>query len=266
MANKTIFALDPNVSLNKANDILHLWQPAASGEKDRKATIQTIIDLLDVNTSFSNVPYLDKANTFTAENVFIGDVNIGANPSPVYALEVYGISSIEAIRVTADNASGAALVFVENQSQSWNMQVNAAALFKIVDTTAGTDPFVIESGAPTNAQRIQAGGQVGWGRVPTNDFDMHRASTNIELLLNTDLVNGVSSLRFENDAQAWSWQLRGDVSDVFRIADITNGKVPFVVDPNSPTDSLHITPTGVVVGAITALSHFEVVGTAAIDG
>lgn len=257
MPNKTIFALDANVALDKANDIFHLWQPAASGEKDRKATLQTLIDLLDVNTSFSNVPYLDKANTFTAQNIFTGIVTVGeVNPGATHPLEVFSSTVDIAARIETSLANGIAGLIMENDVQSWEPRVDTDDNYVLRDITNSLSPIQVEPGAPTSSDYTDATGKKGWGRAPTTAFDMYRATEDNVAFIETGKVNGLSSLALINDAQDWNIQTA--TNDLFKLVDSTNTKTPISVEPNSPTNSLYIATTGISIGQATAFFPLDI--------
>lgn len=160
MPNKTLNDLLTHVAFDKANDIVHLYQPGAPGEKDRKSTLQDIIDLLDTNTSFANIPYLDKSNTFTQDNVFQSLVNIGNNPSPVGLLEVYSASANVTARIQTDLVNGFANLVLNNDAQSWVWQLTNTDTLRLLDDTGGTFPWVIEPGVPSNTLYLDSSGTV----------------------------------------------------------------------------------------------------------
>ncbi len=158
MPNKTIFDLGAHVAFDKANDIVHLWQPAASGEKDRKSTLADIISLLDTNTTFSNIPYLNKKNTFTAENVFTLIVNIGDNPSSLHKLEIYDDVQDIAARAQTDRVDGVAQFLAQNDAQTWGFRLNTDDTLSVYDLTSALHPLIIEPTTPTDTLHLAPSG------------------------------------------------------------------------------------------------------------
>lgn len=160
MAVKTIFDLSGNVALDLANDVLHLWQPAAGGELDRKVTLQGVATLLNTNTTFTNIPYLDKENTF-AENMNLDKIlNIGGNPSPIYTIELYSASGNLFERIQTDGVNGRTGLRLVNDAQEWVFELagNEADRLKIIDVTGGTVPVRIEAASPDNTLFLGPGG------------------------------------------------------------------------------------------------------------
>ena len=160
MAVKTIFDLTGNVALDLANDVLHLWQPAASGELDRKVTLQGVATLLDTNTTFTNIPYLNKENTF-AENMNLDKIlNIGGNPAPIYSIELYSASGNLFERIQTDGVNGRTGLRLVNDAQEWVFELagNEADRLKIIDVTGGTVPVRIEAASLNNTLFLGPGG------------------------------------------------------------------------------------------------------------
>ena len=245
MAVKTIEDLTAHVAFDKANDIIHLWQPAASGEKDRKSTLDDVIGLLNTNTTFSNIPYLDKENSF-AENMNLAKkLNIGGHPSPVETLEIYSAAADINARIQTAKVNGIAGLILENDVQSWQPRVDAADNFVVRDVTNSLNPITVVPSAPTNSLYIAASGDVGFGRTPTLNFDFYRSIADIIVSIETDKANGAAQLYLTNDAQTWAVQTRG--VDNFGISDISGGSiVPFQIEPTTPTNSLYMDSTGAI--------------------
>ncbi len=260
-----ILGMDPiDTPLSLPDDLLHFYQPNKTGEKDGKGTLQQLADILDVNTSFANIPYLDKVNTFTQKNNF-PSLNIGGNPTPTYALEVYDCLVASSMRVQSGGAFNASCR-LENITNKWSIiAIGSSGNLAFRDETAVIDVAVFEAGAPTNSDYTDASGRKGWGRAPTTSYDFFRATENIIALIETAIVNGSVQLQLKNDAQTWATQIGSD--DTYSIRDVTNSKQPFFAEPNTPTDTLYLAaPGNVIIGGnspITSVS-LQVEGTGVI--
>ncbi len=109
--------------------------------------------------------------------------------------------------------------------------------FAIEDSTGSKTPFKVTAGAPTSSLFVSSSGRVGLG-----------TSTPV---LNMHIVYGDSpSLRLEQDGSyGWTaqvWDISGNESNFF-IRDTTGGsKLPFRIQPGSPTNSITIKNDGKV--------------------
>jgi hypothetical protein len=168
--------------------------------------------------------------------------NIGSGRSPITDLDVYRVSENVNLLLETDVVNGTATVSLKNDIELWELSVNSSDQFELYTGVGGTYPFIIESATPTNALYLQADGHIGFGRVPTNDFDFYRASENIVLLIETGVVNGSAVLELKNDAQ--SWKFVTNTTDEFSIFDNTNSKTPFLIEPSAPTNSQYIDADG----------------------
>ncbi|NJL29531.1 MAG: tail fiber domain-containing protein, partial [Thermoanaerobaculia bacterium] len=130
----------------------------------------------------------------------------------------------------------------------WQLTANDSAnggsnKFSIEDVTNGRVPFTILATAPTNSVYVNASGNVGLGTA-SPVLDLH-------------VVNGNSpAMRLEQDGSsgftAQTWDIAGNEA-VFFVRDVTNGsKLPFKIEPNTPTNTLYLDSTGNVGLGITA--------------
>ncbi|MBQ4820668.1 T9SS type A sorting domain-containing protein [Aquimarina sp. MMG016] len=109
--------------------------------------------------------------------------------------------------------------------------------FSIDDATAGTVPFRIDAGAGNNAMRIESGGNVGIGIAdPVVELHVNDGDTPT-VRIQQDGSNGFTPQ---------IWDLAGNETNFF-IRDVTNGsKLPFKIQPNSPTNALTVRASGTV--------------------
>ncbi|HLP58849.1 MAG TPA: tail fiber domain-containing protein [Candidatus Deferrimicrobium sp.] len=109
--------------------------------------------------------------------------------------------------------------------------------FSIQDSTNSKVPFKIEANAPTSALYVDDAGRVGIG-----------TSTPV---LNLHIVKGDSpSLRLDQDTSyGWTaqvWDISGNESNFF-VRDVTGGsKLPFRIQPGTPTNTLTLRADGKV--------------------
>jgi hypothetical protein len=127
-------------------------------------------------------------------------------------------------------------------TNDWKIQTNdsasgGASYFTIWDTDAGVRPFTIEAGADANALYVDDTGRVGL-RTATPVLDLH-------------IVDGdTPDFRLEQDGSsgwtAQTWDIAGNESNFF-IRDVTGGsKLPFRIQPGTPTNTLTLRADGAV--------------------
>ncbi len=175
-----------------------------------------------------------------AEDLFVqGSLGIGLNiaNNQAFGSDTFIMKEDNLRMFFDDNSSTGSF-----PSNDWRFTFNANTnggdnYFSIDDATANTVPFRIDAGAGNNAMRIEAGGNVGIGTAdPAVKFQ---------------ITDGNSpSLRLEQDGSdgftAQSWDVAGNETNFF-IRDVTNGsKLPFKIQPNSPTNALTVRSSGTV--------------------
>ncbi|NCB09411.1 MAG: hypothetical protein EOM73_14765, partial [Bacteroidia bacterium] len=130
----------------------------------------------------------------------------------------------------------------EFPSNKWILEANSSSNggsnhFAIQDATAGRNLFLVEAGAPANSLYVNKSGRIGIG-TSTPFLQLH-------------LLRGDSpGLRLEQDASsgwaAQSWDMAGNESNFF-IRDVTNGsRLPFRIQPGTPTSTLCLRQQGFV--------------------
>lgn len=115
-----------------------------------------------------------------------------------------------------------------DNEQTWQLMASQFG-YRVADQTAGTLPFYIQPGAPSNAIRISAGGDIGIGTA-TPTFPLHVADT-------------LPGIRFDdtNDAQSWQTYVTGRD---YVIRDMTNAMSPVRILDATPSNTLALGPTG----------------------
>jgi hypothetical protein len=124
----------------------------------------------------------------------------------------------------------------------WQLTANDSASggankFSIEDVTAGTVPFTVLGGAPSNALFVDGTGRVG----------LHTATPVLELHLNT---GDTPATRLEQNNTggftAQTWDIAGNEANFF-VRDVTGGsRLPFRIRPGAPTSSIDIAASGKV--------------------
>ena len=128
-------------------------------------------------------------------------------------------------------------------TRDWALTANQLSgpleYFAVTDLEGGDENHVllIEGGAPAEALRIAANGNVGLGTsLPA--ADLH-------------IVNYLSpGIRFEQDATTYApyiWAMNGRDTG-FYISDVTGSNLPFAVLAGTPTYMMRIEPAGVGIG------------------
>jgi hypothetical protein len=140
------------------------------------------------------------------------------------------------LRILFNDTSSAA-AFPKND---WRIIANDSANgglshFSIQDATAGKQVFTVEAGAPANSLYVDDSGRVGFG---TNNpyVELHIAD------------GDTPTVRLDQDGSSgWApqrWDVAGNESNFF-IRDVTNGsKLPFRIQPNTPSSTLTMRADG----------------------
>ena len=125
-------------------------------------------------------------------------------------------------------------------NNDWRIVANdstngGAAYFGVEDVTGGTMPFRIEAGAPASSLYVEDYGRVGMG-TSTPVVELHIKDSD------------TPTVRLEQDSSggwtAQTWDVAGNETNFF-VRDATNGsKLPFRIEPNSPSSSLNIRSSG----------------------
>ncbi|MCD4743276.1 MAG: hypothetical protein K8R67_12455 [Desulfobacteraceae bacterium] len=127
-------------------------------------------------------------------------------------------------------------------TNDWRIQINDSAnggksYFGIQDASAGRQVFTIEAGAPANALYVEDYGRVGLGTsIPYVELHIADGDT--------------PTVRLDQDGSSgWSpqsWDVAGNESNFF-IRDVTNGsKLPFRIQPSTPSSTLCLKADGKV--------------------
>jgi hypothetical protein len=127
-------------------------------------------------------------------------------------------------------------------TNSWRITINdstngGASYFSIDDVDDGTSPFRVEAGAPSNSLYVEDYGRVGLG-TSTPVVELHIKDSD------------TPTTRLEQDSSGgWTpqtWDVAGNESNFF-IRDATNGsKLPFRIQPSTPSSTLCLKSDGSV--------------------
>lgn len=195
--------------------------------------------------------------TSQADEVFLTDLVIQGNGcvGPECGSAEYFADNTLKIKSTQPN-----ILFEDTSPQGvapsndWQIQINNDLTendntFSINDVTAGTTPFTIEAGAPTESFYINSYGNLGIGTsFPVRE--LHLVDRNSP------------GIRLEQDDSGGfvrqSWDIFGNEGQ-FSIYDATTHTTPFIVESNSPTNALTLTHTGSVgIGTYDPLAQLHI--------
>lgn len=163
------------------------------------------------------------------------------------------------VRFYADDTSSA----VGYPANDWRIIFNdsasgGASYFAVEDSTAATVPFKIEAGAPANSLYIEDYGRIGIGTALP--------------VLELHIVDGdTPSVRLDQDTTSgWTaqvWDIAGNETNFF-IRDVTGGsKLPFRIQPGTPSSTLTMKSDGKVgIGTWSPSQTLHVEGSAFING
>ncbi len=119
-------------------------------------------------------------------------------------------------------------------ASGWAADDNAVGVAAVVlgDGAVSFQTVAAGTAAPVTRMAIDSGGVV----TITN--------TGSAVLVCQAGTGQSASIRLKNDAQ--DWDLNTQTTDTFAIYDQTNGKQPFTIEPNTPTDTLYLDTAGSV--------------------
>jgi hypothetical protein len=140
-------------------------------------------------------------------------------------------------------------------TNNWRITVNdstngGASYFSIDDVDDGSSIFKIEAGAPANSLYVEDYGRVGLG-TSTPVVELHIKDSD------------TPTVRLEQDSSggwtAQTWDVAGNESNFF-IRDATNGsKLPFRIEPSTPSSTLCLKSNGYVgIGTWSPEAQFEI--------
>lgn len=142
-------------------------------------------------------------------------------------------------------------------STDWQLTANDSVTgglnkFSIDDLTAGTSPFTVQGGAPTNSLFITSQGRLGLGtRQPNLQLQVNNSSSFADGLWIVSDGGGESVIllsTFAPGVVAQSWSLRGELNGDLSFINAATGTSMVRVRPGGTApDRLVVTPAGVEV-------------------
>ncbi len=105
-----------------------------------------------------------------------------------------------------------------------------------------------EGGAITTTGDIYTtgAGNLGRGRVPTAELDVYDSANNLDVILQTDKVNGTVSVNLRNDVGNWFFGV--NTADHFVVSDILTSTTPFLIEKGCATNAFYINSANAEVG------------------
>ncbi|WP_425099094.1 hypothetical protein [Tropicibacter sp. S64] len=195
----------------------------------RPFALLTLLLLGPASGAYAQV--LEASSDATIRNRLCLGGSCADDPSPNFVADVDGTGlELRDFRGRIDYIDASTSSF---PNTNWGIEFNEPSLsiagggleyFAISDESAGTVPFLIRGGAPTNAFYLAANGDLGLGTsLPQKNLHIVEA--------------GEAAIRFQDTGGVpYTWDLRGNEGG-FYIYDVTQSTIPFEVRGNVPTRS-----------------------------
>jgi len=181
----------------------------------------------------------DKAVVHAMDTIVMGSLCVGMDCS---SSENFGFDTIRLkennLRIHFQDTSNSGSF----PTRDWRIIINdsangGASYFAIEDSDSARQVFKIEGGAPANSLYVEDNGRIGFGTA-TPAVELHVADCD------------TPTLRLDqNNSCGWAaqiWDMAGNEANFF-IRDVTNGsKLPFRIQPGTPTSALCLRADGTV--------------------
>ena len=112
-----------------------------------------------------------------------GKVSIGP-VAPSTQLHVHDTTGLNEIRIQSTAVNSICSLGLRNDTRLYRLQIDGLSSdnFQIVDDTSSTIPFVIEAAAPSDSIRIDASGNIGFGKTPSSKLDINLSTEDLEIV------------------------------------------------------------------------------------
>jgi hypothetical protein len=133
----------------------------------------------------------------------------------------------------------------------------------IVDLLHNTEPFALETGAPSSSLYVAFNGYVGIGtNLPNYGLDVNNNALGLGTVVPKPGFGGTLRLRDDTGAARWLFGLPGNAGATsLHIVDLLHSTEPFALDAGAPTGALHISSNGYVgVGTSSPMAELDVNG------
>ncbi|MBN2892918.1 MAG: T9SS type A sorting domain-containing protein [Bacteroidales bacterium] len=225
--------------------------------KPKEVVNQKVETHKDSQEFISDIDNPDKDVVVSDDQIVLGNIGVGVD---CIDGESFGYNTIllkeNNVRIRFEDTSVDPF-----PGNDWTLIANSTVsggenYFALEDGTALTIPVIVMAGAPTDALRVAANGNIG---LSTSNplVDLHMKSSNTPTIrLEQDNTGGWA---------AQTWDIGGNESSFF-IRNVTGtNAIPFKITSTAPANTLCLNSNGVGIGTLNPQKALHVVGNAQID-